>query len=135
MGCSGPAGGWKDKWNGCVRARKPVVAVNGRLSGEGVEGSGGGGCQHVSWQTRARAWWADALWWSGDAVFHESLVRVSGGERRYIFAAVSRSRIIMGPPHWGQGHEEVEGNGIDEPSPSSGGSSGVGGKLVGRPRN
>ena len=60
---------------------------------------------------------------------------MGGGERRRISAAVSRSRIIMGPPQWGQDHEEVEGNGIDERSSSSGGSSGVGGKLVGRPRN
>ena len=93
------------------------------------------GCQHVTGHTRARAWWADALELSKDAVFHESLVRVSGGERRHISAAVSRSRIIMGPPHRGQGHEEVEGNVIDEPSSSPGGSSGAGGKSVGRPRN
>jgi len=41
----------------------------------------------------------------------------------------------MGPPHWGQGQEEIVDLVIDEPSSSSGGSSGLGGKSVGRPRN
>ena len=92
-------------------------------------------CPHVTRHTRARAWWADAVWSNRNGVFHESLGRVGGGERRHISPALSRSRIIMGPPHWGQGHEEVEGSVIDEPSSSSGGSSGAGGKSVGRPRN
>jgi len=34
--------------------------------------------------------------------FHASLVRDRGGERRYISAAVRRSKIIMGPPHRGR---------------------------------
>ena len=93
------------------------------------------GCQHVTRHTRARAWWADALWSSRDAVFHESLVRVSGGERRHISAAVSRSRIIMGPPHWGQDHVEVGGCRVEPPSSSPGCGSGAGGKSIGRPRN
>ena len=32
-----------------------------------------------------------------------------GGERKHISAAVSRSRMIIGPPHWGQDQVEVEG--------------------------
>jgi len=93
------------------------------------------GCRHETKQTSAGAWRGGAVWSNRNAVFHESLGRAGGGERRHISAAVSRSRIIMGPPHWGQGHEEGEGNGIDEPSSSSGGSPGGGGKLLGRPRN
>jgi len=93
------------------------------------------GCRHVTRHTRARAWGAGAVWSNRNAVFHANLVRAGGGDRRHISAAVSRSRIIMGPPHWGQGHEKIEGSVIDEPSSSSGGSPGMGGKLLGRPRN
>ena len=60
---------------------------------------------------------------------------MSGGERRHISAAVSRCRIIMGPPHWGQDHEEIEGRMVNRPSSSPGGTSGRGGKSVGRPRS
>src|ERR1035438_9851985 len=93
------------------------------------------GCRLVTRHTRARAWGAGAVGSNRDAVFHASLGRAGGGERKHISAAVSRSRIIMGPPHWGQDHEEVEGNVIDVPLSSSSGSSEVGGKSVGRPRN
>ena len=93
------------------------------------------GCQHVTRHTRARAWWADWLELSEEVVFHESLVRVRGGERRHISAAVSRSRMIMRPPHWGQDHVEVEGWWVEQPSSSPGCGSGTGGESVGRPRN
>ncbi len=93
------------------------------------------GCRQVSRHTRGRAWGAGAVWSNRNAVFHASLVRAGGGERRRISAAVSRSRIIMGPPHWGQGHEQGEGGVFGAPSSPPGGSSGVGGKLVGRPRS
>lgn len=60
---------------------------------------------------------------------------MGGGERRYISAAVSRSRIIMGPPHRGQVHEGVEGRMVKPPSSSSCGCSEAGGKSVRRPRS
>ena len=46
---------------------------------------------------------------NGREAFHEFLARGRGGERRAIWAALSRSKMIMGPPHWGQVQGEVGG--------------------------
>ncbi len=59
--------------------------------------------------TKACEWGARAVLSSKGAVFHETLAMKSGGERKHISATVSRSRIIMGPPHWGQDQGEIEG--------------------------
>jgi len=70
-------------------------------------------------------------------VFHEVLALQNGGERRPISAAVSRSTIIIGPPHWGQDHRErgVEGSPVEWPSSSAGSSFGTAGNSVGNSRN
>ena len=85
--------------------------------------------------TQAWAWWADAVFSREGAALHENLAEERGGERKHISAAVSRSKMIIGPPHWGQDQVEVEGGGVEQPSSSPGGGSGAAGKLVGRPRN
>ena len=85
--------------------------------------------------TKACAWWARAAFSREGAVLHENLAAGRGGERKYISAAVSRSRMIIGPPHWGQDHVEVEGWRVEQPSSSPGCGSGADGKSVGRPRN
>ena len=85
--------------------------------------------------TKACAWWAGAVFWREGAVLHENLAEERGGERKHISAAVSRSRMIIGPPHWGQDQVEVEGGGVEQPSSSPGGGSSAVGKSVGRPRS
>ena len=85
--------------------------------------------------TKARAWWAGAVFSREGAVLHENLAEERGGERKHISAAVSRSRMIIGPPHWGQDHVGVEGCRVEQPSSSPGCGSGTAGKSVGRPRN
>ena len=44
-----------------------------------------------------------------------------GGERRVIWAALSRSKMVMGPPHCGQVHREWGGKVAAGPSPFPGG--------------
>ena len=61
--------------------------------------------------TKACAWWAGAVFWREGVVLHENLAEERGGERKHISAAVGRSRMIIGPPHWGQDQVEVEGGG------------------------
>ena len=53
----------------------------------------------MSEHTKAGAWRARAVFWHEGAVLHENLAEERGGERRYISAAVSRSKMIIGPPH------------------------------------
>jgi hypothetical protein len=88
----------------------------------------------VAKHTKARAWWAGAVFSCEGAVLHENLGEERGGERKHI-SAVSRSRMIIGPPHWGHDQVEVEGCLIEQPSSSPGGGPGAAGKSVGRPRN
>ena len=85
--------------------------------------------------TQACAWWAGAVFSRERAVLHENLAEERGGERKHISAAVSRSRMIIGPPQEGQDQVEVEGCGVEQPSSSPGGGPGAAGKSVGRPRN
>ena len=40
-----------------------------------------------------------------------------GGERSAIWAALSRSKMSMGPPHWGQVQGEVGGEVVEGTSP------------------
>jgi hypothetical protein len=56
---------------------------------------------------------------SGGAIFHESLVEQKGGERRYISAAVRRSKM-MGPPPRGQDQREGGGRVSITPAPLEG---------------
>ena len=84
--------------------------------------------------TQACAWWAHAVFSSEGAALHENLAEERGGERKHI-SAVRRSRMIIGPPHWGQDQVEVEGGGVEQPSSSPGGGPGTAGKSVGRPRS
>ena len=85
--------------------------------------------------TKTCAWWACAVFSREGAVLHESLAEEGGGERKHISAAVRRSKIIIGPPQWGQDQVEVEGCLVEPPSSSPGCGSGAAGKSVGRPRN
>jgi len=89
----------------------------------------------VAEHTKACAWWASAVFRREGAVLHENLAEERGGERKHISAAVRRSRIIIGPPHWGHDQVEVEGCRVEQPSSSPGVSSGAAGKSLGRPRN
>ena len=57
---------------------------------------------------------------NGREAFHEVLARGRGGERRAIWAALSRSKMIMGPPHCGHVHRELGGGVAAEPSPFPG---------------
>ena len=61
--------------------------------------------------------------WEWPRAFHEFLARGRGGERRAIWAPLSRSKMIMGPPHWGQ--VQGEGGGVvaagTSPFPGAGG--------------
>ena len=85
--------------------------------------------------TKACAWWASAVFSREGTVLHENLLEERGGERKHISAAVSRSKIIIGPPQWGHDQVEVEGCRVEQPSSSPGGGPGTAGKSVGRPRN
>ena len=122
--------------NEFVGARKHGWKVNAAGSGAvcavelRMEGSWG-----VAKHTTASAWWAHAVFSREGAVLHENLAEERGGERKHISAAVSRSRMIIGPPHWGQDQVEVEGCGVEHPSSSPGGGPGAAGRSVGRPRN
>jgi len=89
----------------------------------------------VAEHTKACAWWASAVFSREGAVLHENLGEERGGERKHISAAVRRSRMIIGPPHWGQDQVGVEGCGVEQPSSSPGGGPDAAGKSVGRPRN
>lgn len=70
-----------------------------------------------------------------EKMFHESLALEKGGERRHISAAVSRSRTIIGPPHWGQDHKEIEGSRVAGLSSPSGAGPAVAGRSGGCPAN
>ena len=54
---------------------------------------------------------------NGREAFHEVLDKGRGGERRAIWAALSRSKMIMGPPHCGHAHRELGGGVAARPSP------------------
>ena len=84
--------------------------------------------------TKACAWWAGAVFSREGAVLHENLAEERGGERKHISAAVRRSKMIIGPPQWGQNQVEVEGWWVEQLSSSPGCGSGTGGKSAGRPR-
>jgi len=57
---------------------------------------------------------------NGREAFHEALDKGRGGERSAIWAALSRSKMIMGPPHWGQVQGEAGGGGVERTSESPG---------------
>lgn len=88
------------------------------------------GCRQIAKHTKACAGWAGTVFSSEGGVLHETPAAESGGERRYTSAA-NRSRIITGPPHWGQDHGEVVDSLVDQPSSSrdSGSCAGIGAGL------